>query len=72
MEDLISTTFEMKDIFTLVFYITSLILLIHIVVFAYHWYSFGASKKHSLFGIVIHLIGSAVLIVMLGISLWYI
>lgn len=71
MED-ITTTFNIKDIFSLIFYIAALILVIHIIVFSYHWYTFGANKKASLIGILVHIIGGGFILGALALSLWYI
>lgn len=61
-----------KELFTLIFYLAALILTVHTIVFAYHWYSFGAEQKTSFIGILIYMLGGLFLIGALALSLWYI
>ena len=68
----ITSLFNEKAIFTLAFYIVTLVILIHVVIFAYHWYSFGADQRRSVIGIMVHIIGTICLLGALAISLWYI
>ena len=53
----------------LVFYITLLVLLFYSLFLAYHWFSYGTSKKTSLISLVIFLAGTIPFVIIMAITL---
>jgi len=53
----------------LIFYVVALIFTIYSVILAYHWFTYGTSKKLSTLSLSVYLMVSAALFIALSISL---
>lgn len=62
-------TFDPAVLFQIGFYLAVLIFTVHAVVLTYHWFSFGADKKHSKTALTIHLIVGGSLIAIMALTL---
>jgi len=65
-------SFDVAAIFQLLFYVALLVFVIHAVVVAYHWISYGADRKRSWLGIGIHLTAGSILLLIMAMTLLYI
>ena len=54
---------------TAIFYIVMLIFVVFSVSLAYHWFTFGSSKKISMLSLCVYLVGSAPLFLLMSLSL---
>jgi hypothetical protein len=55
--------------FELVFFILIIVFVVHACFLAYHWFTYGDSRKLSMTALAIYLIGGAVLFMTLSITL---
>ncbi|MCA9363944.1 hypothetical protein KC727_01885 [Candidatus Kaiserbacteria bacterium] len=49
-----------------IYYVLLLVFVIHVLILAYHWFSYGTSKTTSLTALATYLLGGAVLFLMIA------
>ena len=56
----------------LLFYVTVLVFTIYSIILAYHWYAYGTKRSISIIALSIYLLVSAIFLLAMSISLFYI